>query len=68
MLVHWVDVHVLVLHGAGAGATLGQAQLKVVRHGEEEDVLERARLVQHIHKDGLLKNYDRREHEKKVAG
>ena len=49
VLVDRVDVDVLVLHGAGAGAALGQAQLEVVRHGEEEDVLERARLVEHIH-------------------
>ena len=57
MLVHRVDVHVLVLHGAGARATLGQAQFKVVRHGEEEDVLERARLVEHIHQDRFLESW-----------
>ena len=61
VLVHRVDVDVLMLHGAGAGATLGQAQFKVVRHGEKEDVLEPARFVQHIHQDWFLESGSWRE-------
>ena len=49
-----VAVTVLVLHAGAAGATLGQAKLPVVRHGDQQHVVALGRPVQHGLQPGPL--------------